>query len=222
MINMLECGKVRPAEVKTLARRVLQLIKTAVQSGIPFDGIEGNNDTAESRDLLRVAAADAVVLLKNESNKLPLKADEIRKIAVIGSAAALHHTSGGGAASVHVEAFVDTPLAGIEDLASRQGIEVQYAIGNQTHLFTPLISPYLSLPEDVAETAGGVALIEFWKEQPHSDWQAHVARVKPSAVPDHRLISKTAKCLMMDGAPRHIITDAHFVKVSQVKDAVRS
>jgi len=215
MINMLECGKVRPAEVKVLARRVLQIIKTAVQSGIPFDGEEGNNDTPENRALLRRAAADAVVLLKNDARVLPLSADKFKKIAVIGSAATVHHTSGGGAASVHVEAFVDTPLSGIEDLARQEGIEVQYAIGNQTHLFTPLISPYLSLPVDVTESAqGGVAVIEFWKEQPDAHWCDPVAKIKPSAVPDHSLISKTAKCLMMDGAPRHIITDAHFVKAS--------
>jgi beta-glucosidase len=218
MINMLECGKVRPAEVKVLARRVLQLIKTAVQSGIPFDGVEGNNDTPENRALLRRAAADAVVLLKNDARVLPLKADKVKKLAVIGSAAALHHTSGGGAASVHVEAFVDTPLGGIQDLAQQEGIEVQYAMGNQTHLFTPLISPYLSLPKHVTETAQGVAVIEFWKEQPDPHWCDPIAQVKPSAVPDHSLISKTAKCLMMDGAPRHIITDAHFVKVSRGSD----
>lgn len=215
MINMLECGKVRSAEVKVLARRVLQLIKAAVQSGIKFDGVEGNNDTPKNRALLRRAAADAVVLLKNDAKVLPLKADKVKKVAVIGSAASLHHTSGGGAASVHVEAFVDTPLDGIQDLAQQEGIEVQYAIGNQTHLFTPLISPYLSLPTDVAKTEQGVAVIEFWKKQPDARWCDPVANVQPSAVPDHRLISKTAKCLMMDGAPRPIITDAHFVKVSQ-------
>ena len=215
MINMLECGKVRPAEVKVLARRVLQLIKTAVQSGIRFDGVESNNDTPENRALLRRAAADAVVLLKNDARVLPLKADKVRKIAVLGSAAALHHTSGGGAASVHVEAFVDTPLSGIQDLAQQEGIEVQYAIGNQTHLFTPLISPYLSLPKDITGTAQGIAVIEFWKEQPDEHWREPIPQVKPSAVPDHSLISKTAKCLMMDGAPRHIITDAHFVKASR-------
>ena len=213
MINMLECGKVKPAEVKKLARRVLKLIKTAVQSGIPFDGIEGNVDTPETRELLRQSAGDAVVLLKNDNRVLPLKAENVKTVAVIGAAAALHHTSGGGAASVHVEAFVDTPLGGIQHLAEEDGIQVHYAIGNQTHLFTPLITPFLRIPNGNSAD-GGVALIEFWNTQPADDWRdTGVAEVKPTARPDHTLVSKTAKCLMMDGAPRAIITGAHFVKV---------
>jgi beta-glucosidase len=217
MINMLECGKVKPTEVKTLARRVLNLIKTAVKSGISFDGIEGNVDTPETRDLLRRSAGDAVVLLKNVNGVLPLKAEKVKKVAVIGAAAALHHTSGGGAASVHVEAFVDTPLEGIQDLAKGHGIEVHYAIGNQTHLFTPLITPFLRMPGSTSGE-GGVALIEFWRTQPTKDWRdPSVGEIKSDVSLDHILISKTAKCLMMDGAPRDIITGAHFVKVCALR-----
>jgi len=58
-------------------------------------------DDSHRRDLTRRAAAESLVLLKNEGDALPLKTSGMRKIALIGPNAADLCISGGGSSRVH-------------------------------------------------------------------------------------------------------------------------
>lgn len=221
MLNLMECGKITERDVDPSARRVLQMVKRAIQSGIPFEDDEGHIDTLETRALLRKSAASSVVLLKHADNTLPLDPTRIKTLAVIGGAANDHHTSGDGAASVHIESHRSTLLDGIVENAREDGLNVQYTVGSQSYRYTPIIPPkYLTHPE--GPNAAGVAAVDFWKTEPSALWRSVQGGLHIEQEPDHSVVSKTAKCFMLDGAPRHIITDAKFVRVSAGRPCVTS
>ena len=149
-------------EGNTHAHQVLGLVKRGISSGIPFDGPEEYVDTPELRSLLRTAAADSIVLLKNENGVLPLKSP--KKIAVIGPNAKAAMLSGGGSAML-LASYAVSPLQGIVNAATAVGADVKYALGTTSHKFLPLVNPYMRL-----EGGQNGALIEFWNAAPSSDF----------------------------------------------------
>lgn len=153
------------------------LVKRAQESGIPFDAPEESIDTPELRQLLRTAAADAIVLLKNEKNVLPLSAD-VKKIAVIGPNAKVAMTSGGGSARL-LSTYTVSPLEGIAAVAKEIGAEVEYAVGAASNRYLPLLDSYI---EQKDGTPG--ALVEFWNDAPSDDFLA----------PDAHLSAKLSGC----------------------------
>lgn len=85
---------------------------------------------------MRKIAADTIVLLKNETKILPLKADSLKKVAILGGNAKARVLSGGGSASLKPSFFV-SPYDGIVQSLSK-GTEVTYAEGargKQTGIF---------------------------------------------------------------------------------------
>lgn len=76
-------------------------------------------------------AREGMVLLKNEENLLPLKADKIKKVAVVGQNA-LRYLTGGGSGRVtpiHYVSFYE----GIKAVGVQKGVEVKY-IDEYDHL----------------------------------------------------------------------------------------
>lgn len=56
----------------------------AISAKIPFEKEEESLNDDATRDLLKRAAGESIVLLKNEEKMLPLPNKGIKKIAVIG------------------------------------------------------------------------------------------------------------------------------------------
>jgi len=169
------------------------LLKHAHASGIPFDGPERSIDTPELRQTLRTAAADAIVLLKNDKKLLPF-ADKVKKLAVIGPNAKYAMTSGGGSARL-LSTYTVSPLEGITAAAKEIGAEVTYTVGATSHKSLPLLDPYVQQRNG---QSGG--LLEFWNESPSADYI--------SISPDFDVSLKkvvwdtatlTTECFMMDG-----------------------
>ena len=196
-------------EIDERVRKVLGIVKFAIESGIPFGAEEQAINTPESRALLRKAAANAIVLLKNENNILPIK--EAKKIAVIGSNARVAVTSGGGSASMQTSYSV-TPLEGIKAAAEEIGAEVNYSIGSAAYLYMPSIAKMLSHPSGKAD---GLAQVEFWKTEPAKDFTEKSAGVKINAKPDYSVPTNTCNCFMMDGVPADIAEAKPYIRVSQ-------
>ena len=104
--------KVPESVIDDAARRMLRLIlRTGVMDGRPLP--KGALNTPAHRDLARKAAAEAMVLLKNDGSVLPLDAAKLKSIAVIGPNADAPVIGGGGSAKV-VPYRVVTPLEGIK------------------------------------------------------------------------------------------------------------
>ncbi|KAJ1309318.1 hypothetical protein OPQ81_004979 [Rhizoctonia solani] len=132
--------KVRLPEIDERARQVLKLINKVVASGIPEDAQEIGNPTEEIVGKLREAAGYSNVLLKNDSNILPLKCSELTSIAVIGPNADAPVFSGGGAANLRPYQHTTT-LEGIRNALKDTGhdVKVQHVIGARSHKLVPLL-----------------------------------------------------------------------------------
>jgi beta-glucosidase len=76
---------------------------------------------------MRKVASQAIVLLKNEGNLLPLQAGTLKKVAIIGPNAKARIISGGGSAALK-PSYVVTPYDGIVN-ALPTGVEVLYGEG---------------------------------------------------------------------------------------------
>lgn len=87
-------------------------------------------------NLPRTVAAEAIVLLKNEDNLLPLNADKPQTIAVIGENAHWAQIMGGGSSQVNPHRAV-SPLAGIQARVGNQW-DVAYEVGTLIHKNPPL------------------------------------------------------------------------------------
>jgi beta-glucosidase len=72
----LASNKVVEYTIEQRAREVLKLVKRCAAIGIKEDAEEGTLDTPETAALLRKLAGEAIVLMKNDGNVLPLKKDK--------------------------------------------------------------------------------------------------------------------------------------------------
>jgi len=105
----------------------------------------GSLDTPDHRDIALKAARESIVLLQNRQNVLPLDANKIRSIAVIGPNAAVARIGGGGSAEVKPFAAV-SPLEGIKRAVGQ--IRVNHASGMDVlDDTTPVPSENLRTPD---------------------------------------------------------------------------
>ncbi|GAA5945845.1 hypothetical protein JCM3775_001904 [Rhodotorula graminis] len=190
-------GKLAGEDIDDRVRNILHLLNFAIDSSIPFYAGEDKVDTPELRALLREAAANATVLLKNDSGLLPLSAASTKgkKIAVIGTNAKVAYPSGGGSASL-APSWLVSALDGITAAADEVGASVDYAVGVAAFRYVPLLDPYLTHPTSGKQGA----LVEFYNGKPDDQWFKS-AEVPKATKPDFALDTDTSLCFMIDGVP---------------------
>ena len=104
----LENGKYQMSELDEKVRRVLRLhFHTTLNTHKPFGCVNSEEHYAAARQI----GAEGIVLLKNEGNLLPIKADG-KKILVVGENAVKKMTVGGGSSSLKVQREIN-PLQGL-------------------------------------------------------------------------------------------------------------
>ena len=81
LAHSIASGTIETEVLDDRVRAILNLVKEASRSGIR-DTLEEEINTPEARALLRKAAAEAIVLMKNDENILPF--DKSKPIALIG------------------------------------------------------------------------------------------------------------------------------------------
>lgn len=92
--------------------KVRRNLRVMIGTGVFDPRPEGSLNTTAHQDTARRVAEEGIVLLKNEKNFLPLDANKIKSVAVIGENATRLQTYGGD--SSRVKAFYEiSPLAGI-------------------------------------------------------------------------------------------------------------
>lgn len=91
------------------------------------DGEERTHESEDDLKLMRKVATETIVLLKNDNKLLPLKADSIKKIAILGGNAKARVLSGGGSAALKPSFFI-SPYDGIVKMLPKD-VEVTYAEG---------------------------------------------------------------------------------------------
>ena len=128
-------GAVRP---EVLDDKVIRLLRLARRVG----AVGGSADAASQADaelidprLLRRATAASLVLLRNEQEALPIRADAIGSIALLGPNAFQPTIQGGGSAGV-VPVSVSTPESALRTALAGQA-EIVAAAGCQTWVMVP-------------------------------------------------------------------------------------
>jgi beta-glucosidase len=126
LIKAVKSGKVPESVVNEKVANVLRvMIKTKMLD--PKNRAKGSMNTPEHQQAAYRSAAEAVVLLQNRNNTLPVDFTSIRSMAVIGDNATLKHCSGG--LSSEIKALYEiTPL---EALKNRYGstVKINFAQG---------------------------------------------------------------------------------------------
>ena len=152
-------GRVPEAAVDVKVRRLLRLAaRVGALEGVDpaapapdrpegFGGPPMGGAAEEVAALLRAAAAAGSVLVRNQAATLPLAADGLRRVAVIGPNAAVARTQGGGSVRVTPDHVV-SPLDGLRAALAPLGVEVVHALGARIRAgIEPLTASQVSDPE---------------------------------------------------------------------------
>lgn len=114
-------------EMSTIDEKVQHILQTMIKFGFmdhtQLDSSIPEDNPTTAQTALNVAR-EGIVLLKNQDNILPLKADKVKKIAVVGKNA-MRYVTGGGSGRVdpiHYVSFYE----GIAALGAQKGVEVKY------------------------------------------------------------------------------------------------
>ncbi|MBF4493638.1 glycoside hydrolase family 3 C-terminal domain-containing protein [Flavobacterium sp. JLP] len=126
LIAAAKAGEISEAEIDVHVKRILRVLFQVKAMG-GKDRVKGSISTeAHYQDAYKIAA-EAIVLLKNDNNALPLKLDGVKSIAVIGNNAMKKNALGGFGAGVKTKREV-TPLEGLKNRLP-SSIKINYAEG---------------------------------------------------------------------------------------------
>ena len=137
VLEAVRAGEITEGLIDDKVRRLLHVIDRTGAFADPEERPEQAVDRPEHRRLIRRAADEAIVLLKNTDELLPLDPESIRSIAIIGENARWPPVQGGGSAQVSPH-YVVSPLQGITDRL-HDDVEIGYEIGCTMHKLLPLI-----------------------------------------------------------------------------------
>lgn len=122
IIKAVESGNLAEEQLNKSVARILKLVErvTGIEESAPVSDMEYHN-------LARKAAAESIVLLKNENGILPIHAESTHSIAVIGRFAKKPRIQGAGSAKV-TPTHIDIPFEEMKELAGAS-VEICYAQG---------------------------------------------------------------------------------------------
>lgn len=128
LVAAAKAGEVSEAEIDIHVKRILRtLFQVKAMGSDSKNRVKGSISTeAHYQDAYKIAA-EAIVLLKNDNNALPLKLDGVKSIAVIGNNATKKNALGGFGAGVKTKREI-TPLEGLKNRLP-SSIKINYAEG---------------------------------------------------------------------------------------------
>jgi beta-glucosidase len=154
LVDAVKSGDVDEAAVDDAVRRLLRVFARIGALRDPVERVPTSVDRPEDRALAREAAAAGTVLMKNDDALLPLDAESIRTLAVIGPNAARVEIMGGG--SAHLPAHYQvSPLRALQD---RLGDRV--TLLHEPGVDTSRLAPVLA---DADLSAGDGLLLEVFE-----------------------------------------------------------
>ena len=144
LIDAVKVSEVSEKLIDDKVKRILTVAEFSNRFQKPEIKSEQAIDQPKHRLLLRKAAADGMVLLKNEGS-LPLKKN-IKKLAVIGPNALEAQIIGGGSASLRPHYQIH-PLEAVQERLGHEA-EILYSKGCHTHKYLPKINEELMEEKD--------------------------------------------------------------------------
>ena len=112
---------------QTVDDKVRRILRIMFRTGIFGDRSTGSFNTPEHQILARQIASEAIVLLKNDRQILPLDANNLSSIAVIGDNANRVHASGGYSSGIKA-LYEITPLAALKNHLNGS-VQIKFAPG---------------------------------------------------------------------------------------------
>jgi beta-glucosidase len=158
LLKAVRDGQVDEATIEESVHRLLGAILRAGAFDNAEERPEKAVDRPDHRALARQAAAEGIVLLKNEDGILPLSADAVGSLAIIGPNAKVARIMGGGSARVNAH-YAVTPFQGVVDRAG-DAMEIGFEIGCTNHRLLPLLDPNWLTPA-AGEDDGGLTAEYF-------------------------------------------------------------
>ena len=137
VLQMVEAGEISLEQIDQKVRRLLRLIERVGALSTPPNLNENSIDLPEQRALARQAAAECIVLLKNQDHLLPIDPERVHSIAVIGANARWPQVLAGGSAYVNPH-YVISPLQGLQARAGDK-LRIDYAPGCYLNRSLPLL-----------------------------------------------------------------------------------
>ncbi|KAJ6099787.1 hypothetical protein N7467_001322 [Penicillium canescens] len=137
LVHAITSNKVSERTINDRVRSMLEMIKLTASSRIPENALEVQRNLPEDQALLRRAASESIVLLKNDGHILPL--DPAKKTLVIGPNANIAAYCGGGSAALPGY-YAVTPLEGISSSCTGG---VTFTQGVYGHKELPLLGSQL-------------------------------------------------------------------------------
>ena len=144
LIDAVEASEVSEKLIDDKVKRILTVAEFSNRFQKPQIKAEQAIDQPKHRLLLRKAAADGMVLLKNEGS-LPLKKN-IKKLALNGPKAMEAQIIGGGSASLRPHYQIH-PLEAVQERLGHE-TEILYSKGCHTHKYLPKINEELMEEKD--------------------------------------------------------------------------
>ena len=124
-LKMIEDGELTEKELNDKVSRILRLeFRTNMDKHRPY----GSFATDEHAEAGRKIEQEGIVLLQNNRSVLPINPQKVKHILVVGENAVKRMTIGGGSSSLKVKEEI-SPLAGIQNRAEQNQIEVTYLPG---------------------------------------------------------------------------------------------
>ncbi len=151
LVAAVRAGEVPEDQIDDAATRMCRLIlRTGVLDGKPAP--KGEIRTPRHREIAERAAGEAIVLLKNDGDLLPLDPSTLRTLAVVGPNATARRIQGGGSSQVRTDrrvSILEAIRARLEDKA-----EVLHAEGGDNETVPPAAKPAMFSPDKGRGQAG--------------------------------------------------------------------
>ena len=138
LLEAVKNGEVPESKLDESIRRLLLLLERSGKFERPDEEPERAIDLPEHRAVIREAAGEGLVLLKNERDVLPLQRETLKSIAIIGPNAKEARIMGGGSAQVNAHYRV-APYEGIMSTVAAD-TTVEFEQGSTIHKLLPLVT----------------------------------------------------------------------------------
>lgn len=159
VVSLVRSGVVAESVIDDKVRRILRVLyRTKVIGG--GDRGAGSFNTPEHQATALKIAEEAIVLLKNEGNLLPLNKSTFKNVAIIGANATRKHGGAGGSSQVNAK-YEITPLNGIEKILF-ESIQVTYAEGYEVKKDGKSNASMIKEAAEAAKKADAAILVCGW------------------------------------------------------------
>ncbi|WP_347158408.1 glycoside hydrolase family 3 C-terminal domain-containing protein [Pontibacter chitinilyticus] len=170
VVALVKNGKVQESVIDEKVRRILRVMYATHMLGNEKRQSGELSTKAHQQTALKVAE-QAIVLLKNEQNLLPLDKSKVKTIAVIGANADWKQAMGGGSSQVRAP-YEITPLEGIKRLVGN-GVTVTYAPGYEVSRSEKANQQLIDEAVQAAKGADAVVYVGGWVHGYSDDWNGN-------------------------------------------------